>query len=99
MAAVVHRSGPGTTTTAARAGAPQVVLAQTADQAYGAGRVAEPGIGAGPRGPVRLGYQVPGKKFGGRVTRPRRAVSVHRDRHRDGNRPKRSPRCPPPPSS
>jgi vancomycin aglycone glucosyltransferase len=39
------RGGAGTTTTAARAGAPQVVVPQWADQPYFAGRVADLGIG------------------------------------------------------
>ncbi|POX52540.1 glycosyl transferase [Streptomyces sp. Ru71] len=46
VAAVVHHGGAGTTTTATRAGAPQVVVPQLADQPYWAGRVAELGIGA-----------------------------------------------------
>ncbi|MGZ4577855.1 MAG: glycosyltransferase [Mycobacterium sp.] len=46
VAAVVHHGGTGTTTTAARAGAPQVVVPQMADQPYFAGRVANLGIGA-----------------------------------------------------
>jgi vancomycin aglycone glucosyltransferase len=45
VAAVVHHGGAGTTTTASRAGAPQVVLPQWADQPYWAGRVADLGIG------------------------------------------------------
>jgi vancomycin aglycone glucosyltransferase len=45
VAAVVHHGGAGTTTTASRAGAPQVVIPQGADQLYWAGRVAELGIG------------------------------------------------------
>jgi vancomycin aglycone glucosyltransferase len=46
VAAVVHRGEAGTTTTAARAGAPQVVMSQMGDQPYWAGRVADLGIGA-----------------------------------------------------
>ena len=46
VAAVVHHGGAGTTTTATRAGAPQVVVPQWADQPYWAGRVADLGIGA-----------------------------------------------------
>jgi len=42
---VVHHGGAGTTTTAARAGAPQVVIPQIVDQPYWAGRVADLGIG------------------------------------------------------
>ena len=41
----MHHGGAGTTTTAARAGAPQVVVPQGADQVYWAGRVAELGVG------------------------------------------------------
>jgi vancomycin aglycone glucosyltransferase len=52
MAAVVHHGGAGTTTTATRAGAPQVVVPQIADQPYWAGRVAELGIGAAHDGPI-----------------------------------------------
>jgi vancomycin aglycone glucosyltransferase len=46
VAAVVHHGGAGTTTTATRAGAPQVVVPQWGDQPYFAGRVAGLGIGA-----------------------------------------------------
>ncbi|MFE7840740.1 glycosyltransferase [Streptomyces sp. NPDC057474] len=52
VAAVVHHGGAGTTTTATWAGAPQVVVAQGADQPYFAGRVAELGIGAAHAGPT-----------------------------------------------
>ncbi|MGI5374154.1 glycosyltransferase [Streptomyces sp. CA-251387] len=52
VAAVVHHGGAGTTTTATRAGAPQVVVPQLADQPYWAGRVAEMGIGAAHDGPT-----------------------------------------------
>ncbi len=45
VAAVVHHGGAGTTTAAARAGVPQVVLPQGADQLYWAGRVGQLGIG------------------------------------------------------
>jgi vancomycin aglycone glucosyltransferase len=47
VAAVVHHGGAGTTTTATRAGAPQVVVPQWGDQPYFAGRVADLGIGVG----------------------------------------------------
>ncbi|MEV7935154.1 glycosyltransferase [Kitasatospora sp. NPDC088264] len=50
VAAVVHHGGAGTTTTATRAGAPQVVVPQTADQPYG--RVARLGIGVALDGPT-----------------------------------------------
>ncbi len=45
VAAVVHHGGAGTTTTATRAGAPQVVVPQWDDQPYFARRVADLGIG------------------------------------------------------
>ena len=45
VAAVVHHGGAGTTTTATRAGVPQVVVPQWADQPYWASRVADLGIG------------------------------------------------------
>jgi vancomycin aglycone glucosyltransferase len=51
VSAVVHHGGAGTTTTAARAGVPQVVVPQIADQPYWAGRVADLGIGAAHEGP------------------------------------------------
>ncbi|MFJ8011501.1 glycosyltransferase [Streptomyces sp. NPDC096339] len=44
-AAVVHHGSAGTTTTATRAGVPQVVVPQGADQPYWAGRVADLGTG------------------------------------------------------
>ncbi len=52
VAAVVHHGGAGTTTAATRAGAPQVVVPQAADQPYWAGRVADLGIGAAHEGPT-----------------------------------------------
>jgi vancomycin aglycone glucosyltransferase len=52
VAAVVHQGGAGTTTTAARAGAPQAVVPQMADQPYWASRVAALGIGAAHDGPT-----------------------------------------------
>ncbi|QGV77119.1 glycosyltransferase [Streptomyces ficellus] len=51
-AAVVHHGGAGTTTTATRAGTPQVVVPQLADQPYWAGRVADLGVGVAHDGPV-----------------------------------------------
>ena len=49
VAAIVHHGGAGTTTAAARAGKPQVVLPHTYDQFYWADRVRSLGIGvAGP---------------------------------------------------
>lgn len=51
VAAVVHHGGAGTTATAARAGAPQVVVPRIVDQPYWAARVAELGIGAAHDGP------------------------------------------------
>lgn len=52
MAAVMHHGGAGTTTTATRAGAPQVIVPQIVDQPYWAGRVARLGIGAAHDGPA-----------------------------------------------
>ncbi|WP_280470463.1 glycosyltransferase, partial [Nocardia brasiliensis] len=52
VAAVVQHGGAGTTTTAARAGAPQVLVPQLVDQPYWAERVADLGIGAALAGPV-----------------------------------------------
>ena len=52
VAAVVHHGGQGTTTTATRAGAPQVVVPQAADQPYWARRVTELGVGATHDGPT-----------------------------------------------
>jgi vancomycin aglycone glucosyltransferase len=52
VAAVVHHGGSGTTRTAARAGAPQVVIPQVGDQPYWARRVAELGIGTAHNGPT-----------------------------------------------
>ncbi|MEV6975268.1 glycosyltransferase [Kitasatospora sp. NPDC093806] len=46
VAAVVHHGSAGTTTTATRAGVPQVVVPRGADQPYWAGRVAGLAIGA-----------------------------------------------------
>ncbi|MGH3657904.1 MAG: glycosyltransferase [Micromonosporaceae bacterium] len=51
MAAVVHHGGAGTTHTATRAGAPQVVVPHIADQPHWAARVAELGIGVAHNGP------------------------------------------------
>ena len=45
VAAVVHHGGAGTTTIAAQAGVPQVVVPQIHDQHYWARRVQELGIG------------------------------------------------------
>jgi vancomycin aglycone glucosyltransferase len=52
VSAVVHHGGAGTTTAAARAGVPQVVIPQIADQPYWAGRVADLGIGAAHDGAI-----------------------------------------------
>ena len=52
VAALVHHGGAGTTTTAALAGVPQVVVPQIVDQPHWARRVAELGIGAAHDGPV-----------------------------------------------
>jgi UDP:flavonoid glycosyltransferase YjiC (YdhE family) len=52
VAAVIHHGGAGTTHVATRAGAPQVLVPQMADQPYYARRVAELGVGVAHDGPV-----------------------------------------------
>jgi vancomycin aglycone glucosyltransferase len=52
VAAVVHHGGAGTTTAAALAGVPQVIVPQMGDQPYWAGRVWDLGIGAAHEGPT-----------------------------------------------
>lgn len=52
MAAVVHHGGAGTTTTATRAGATQVIVPQIVDQPYWAARVAGLGVGVAHDGPT-----------------------------------------------
>ena len=52
LAAAVHHGGAGTTHTAARAGVPQIVVPQIADQPYHAARVAALGTGAAHDGPT-----------------------------------------------
>lgn len=51
VAAILHHGGAGTTTAAARAGVPQVVLPQVYDQPYWASRVQALGIGVAHEGP------------------------------------------------
>ncbi|MDJ0362452.1 glycosyltransferase [Rhodococcus sp. H29-C3] len=51
-AAVVHHGGAGTTLTALRAGTPQVVIGQAADQSGNGKRVAELGIGVALKSPA-----------------------------------------------
>ena len=50
VAAVIHHGGAGTTTTATRAGAPQLVLPGFMDQPYWASRVRDLGIGSAYEG-------------------------------------------------
>lgn len=52
VAAVVHHGGAGTTTIAAQAGAPQVIVPQIGDQPYWGSRVWDLGIGAAHDGPM-----------------------------------------------
>ncbi|MFC3453295.1 glycosyltransferase [Amycolatopsis speibonae] len=52
VAAVIHHGGSGTTHVATRAGVPQILLPQMADQPYYASRVAELGVGVAHDGPV-----------------------------------------------
>ena len=51
VAAIVHHGGAGTTTTAARAGIPQIVIPHNYDQFYWAHRVQQ--LGVGVSGPTR----------------------------------------------
>lgn len=50
VAAAIHHGGAGTTSAAARAGAPQVIVPQVADQPYWAARVARLGVGVAHKG-------------------------------------------------
>jgi vancomycin aglycone glucosyltransferase len=50
MAAIVHHGGAGTTHTASRSGAPQVIVPHIADQPRWAARIAELGIGVAHEG-------------------------------------------------
>lgn len=52
MQAVIHHGGAGTTTTAARAGAPQLIVPQIVDQPFWAERIAALGAGAAHDGPA-----------------------------------------------
>jgi vancomycin aglycone glucosyltransferase len=52
VATVIHHGGVGTTTTAARAGVPQIVLPHMVDQPYMAARIEALGIGVAHDGPV-----------------------------------------------
>jgi vancomycin aglycone glucosyltransferase len=52
VAAVIHHGGAGTTTSAARAGAPQIIVPQVADQPYWGAHVAALGIGVAHGGPT-----------------------------------------------
>lgn len=52
VATVVHHGGAGTTTVAARAGAPQVIVPQIGDQPYWASRVWDLNIGSAHEGPT-----------------------------------------------
>ena len=58
VAAVVHHGGAGTTTAAARAGIPQVIIPHNYDQFYWAHRVQE--LGTGVSGPLRDDLTVDG---------------------------------------
>jgi vancomycin aglycone glucosyltransferase len=54
MAAVIHHGGAGTTTSAARAGVPQIVIPHLLDQFYWASRVTSLGLGPPPVSRTRL---------------------------------------------
>lgn len=51
VSAVIHHGGAGTTTAAARAGTPQIIIPQAADQPYWAGRVVGLEIGSALENP------------------------------------------------
>ncbi len=55
LAGVAHHGGSGTLHTAARAGVPQFVMPQIADQFYWGARVERLGLGPAPAAPGRLG--------------------------------------------
>ncbi|WP_269809755.1 glycosyltransferase [Kineosporia rhizophila] len=57
-AAVVHHGGAGTTTAAARAGVPQVIVPQVVDQPFFARRVSELGIGVAHEGSVPTAHSL-----------------------------------------
>ena len=52
MAAVIHHSGAGTVATAARAGVPQMVLPQGADQVRWRSEIVK--LGLGPTAPITV---------------------------------------------
>lgn len=52
LAAIIHHGGAGTTTAAAKAGIPQVIVPQMVDQPYWAHRISAMGIGAAHDGPM-----------------------------------------------
>lgn len=85
VAAIVHHGGAGTTAAAARAGVPQVIVAQIADQPYWAGRVEALGIGV-----VHEGTTPTPETFGSALSaalRPEmheRALTLRRDIRTDG---------------
>jgi vancomycin aglycone glucosyltransferase len=54
VAAIVHHGGAGTTSAAARAGKPQVIVPHISDQYYWAHRVMELGVGVATRDAMRL---------------------------------------------
>lgn len=58
VACVIHHGGAGTTTAAARAGAPQVVVPQLADQPYWASRVVALRIGGAVDDPTPTGRSI-----------------------------------------
>ncbi|MBW1810121.1 MAG: glycosyltransferase family 1 protein [Deltaproteobacteria bacterium] len=57
MAAVAHHGGSGTTHTAVRAGVPQFIMPQIADQFFWGQRISDLGLGLAPVAPTRLTAQ------------------------------------------
>ena len=85
LAAVVHHGGAGTTTTAAFAGVPQVIVPQIVDQPHWARRVAELGIGVAHDGAVPTSESLAGAL--GKALAPEtraRATAVAAKVQRDG---------------
>jgi UDP:flavonoid glycosyltransferase YjiC (YdhE family) len=71
VAAVGHHGGSGTLHTAARAGVPQLVMPQMADQYYWGERVRRLGVGPAPLPPYKLTAERLAESFDAMLRRPR----------------------------
>jgi sterol 3beta-glucosyltransferase len=69
-AGVAHHGGSGTTHTAARAGVPQFIMPQIADQFYWGHRVRRLGLGPAPKAPDKLTAKRLGKVFAELLNNP-----------------------------